>query len=219
MQLHESATRQAASVAVLRPFLQFRVIRSYGVSPPEGPRIALRFILFDPETSNFNYEIANRQELVVALALGQQPPKQSVEAFVREADQDVDLVRRLHLDLRTRYGRHCQFQSGRRLGWYAAARRFKPRTVIEELAGRTVELFVHDSLHACEHEPFELEVIHAHSAPKGVAAVSDNAHAATALADFAAQLDTAFVRFNEQPVDHFYPGSALGIAAPPARGR
>jgi predicted O-methyltransferase YrrM len=241
----------------------------------------LRFVLFDQETSNFTYEIANRAELVAALALALQAPKESIEAFVREVDEDVDLAQRLESKLKGRYGRRCRVHFGRRLGWYAAVRWLKPLTVIEtgtadglgtailaralarntsdgfpgelvsfdldptagwllddelarlsrivigdvrqtlprELEGRTVELFVHDSLHTYEHERFELEMIHTHAAEGGVTAISDNAHATTALADFAAEVGAAFALFREQPVDHFYPGAALGIAALPARGR
>jgi hypothetical protein len=272
--------RVAARVAVVRPFPQFRVLRSYGVWVLRNPRVALEFVLFDRETSNFTYEIANRGELVATLTSALNAPQESIQAYIREVDEDLAFSRRVQENRRREYGRHSRVHFGRRIGWYAAARWLKPRTVIEtgtadglgtailsralarneadgypgrlisfdvepragwlldeelsrrtqvvigdvretlprELHGRTVELFVHDSLHTYEHERFELEVIYAHSGATGVTAISDNAHATTALADFSAELGAEFVLFREQPVEHFYPGAALGIATLPARG-
>jgi hypothetical protein len=84
-------------------------------------------------------------------------------------------------------------------------------TLPRELDGAIVDLFVHDSLHTYEHERFELEVVKAHAAARFVA-ISDNAHATTALADFAAETGMTYSFFRERPVGHFYPGAGLGIA-------
>jgi predicted O-methyltransferase YrrM len=84
-------------------------------------------------------------------------------------------------------------------------------TLPRELDGVTVDLFVHDSLHTYEHERFELEVVNAH-AGEGFVAISDNAHATTALADFSAEVGMTYSFFRERPVEHFYPGAGLGIA-------
>lgn len=85
------------------------------------------------------------------------------------------------------------------------------RTVLPAvLAGRRVGVFIHDSLHTYEHESFELELGLDH-ADERLYLVSDNAHASTALADICRSHGLAFALYVERPLDHFYPGAALGL--------
>ncbi len=96
-------------------------MRTYSGSARKHPLTAVRYLVTGDETSNFTYEIANRDELagVVAGALGAETAE--IRALIAEADADAELRRRLD--------GHALF--GRRLGWYAALRWSKPALAIE----------------------------------------------------------------------------------------
>jgi hypothetical protein len=78
---------------------------------------------------------------------------------------------------------------------------------------RSIDLFIHDSDHRYEHEWAEFETAIGRASP-GVILLSDNAHATTALRDFAESRDLAFGFWRERPLRHFYPGGGIGIASP-----
>ena len=90
-----SIQRARAKLATVRPFPQLRVVRTYSGAARKHPLTALRYLVAGDETSNFTYEIANRDELahVVASALG--APPAVIRSLIAEADADVDLRRRL----------------------------------------------------------------------------------------------------------------------------
>ena len=79
-----------------------------------------------------------------------------------------------------------------------------------ELAGRPVDVFIHDSLHTYEHERRELELALKHAGGR-IILISDNAHDTTALADVAAAHGGRYGFFREQPLNHFYPGAGIGL--------
>lgn len=81
----------------------------------------------------------------------------------------------------------------------------------EAVGDRSIDLFIHDSDHRYEHEWAELETALGRGSP-GVILLSDNAHATTALHDFAESRDLAFAFWRERPRRHFYPGGGIGIA-------
>ena len=83
-------------------------------------------------------------------------------------------------------------------------------TLEPALSGRRVGVFVHDSLHTYEHERFELELAAAH-ADTQLYLISDNAHASAALADVCRERGVPYAHYVEEPLDHFYPGAALGL--------
>ena len=83
----------------------------------------------------------------------------------------------------------------------------------EALRGRPIDLFIHDSDHRYEYERRELEVAASLGSDRAVY-LSDNAHATTALRDFAADRGLDFSYWQERVRGHFYPGGGIGIAAP-----
>jgi hypothetical protein len=85
-----------------------------------------------------------------------------------------------------------------------------PDVFIETLRGRPVDLFIHDSDHAYEHETAEFEAILALAAPDAVL-LSDNAHAGTAFRDFCERSGLSYRFFREVP-RHWYPGAGIGLA-------
>lgn len=88
----------------------------------------------------------------------------------------------------------------------------------EVLGDRTVDFFIHDSLHTYEHETFELEEIWPRIRP-GAVLISDNAHGGTAFADFCARHGLEFRFFRERPAGHPYPGAGIGLAVVGDPGR
>ncbi len=74
-----------------------------------------------------------------------------------------------------------------------------------------VDLFIHDSLHSQDYERRELSVLEGQLAPSAVV-LSDNAHNTSALSDWAAETGRSFLFFQEQPLNHWYPGGGAGAA-------
>jgi hypothetical protein len=91
----------------------------------------LRFLLFDRQTSNFTYEIGNRDELICILAGALAAPVESISEYITEIDTDLDLQRRLGAAMRRRRDSNREPLFGRRIGWYAVARWLKPALVVE----------------------------------------------------------------------------------------
>ena len=75
----------------------------------------------------------------------------------------------------------------------------------------SVDIFIHDSDHRYEYELDELRAVRELAAP-AIVYVSDNAHATTALRDFATDEGLAFTFWKEEPVGHFFDGAGIGLA-------
>ncbi len=84
-------------------------------------------------------------------------------------------------------------------------------TLPETLAGRHIDLFVHDSDHTYDNERAELELAVQHGSD-GLVLISDNAHATTALREICSDLGIEYLFFRESPAKHFYPGAGIGLA-------
>jgi len=76
---------------------------------------------------------------------------------------------------------------------------------------RRVDFFVHDSDHSREHEVAEYAAIAPHLSENAVV-LSDNSHVTDALPLWAESRGWNFLHFQEQPVDHWYPGAGIGAA-------
>jgi predicted O-methyltransferase YrrM len=84
------------------------------------------------------------------------------------------------------------------------------RETLPRSLGEGVDVFIHDSNHAPEHERFELELAVARSAERLVL-VSDNAHATTVLQEMCARHGARMHVFRERPRRHLYPGGGIGL--------
>lgn len=90
-----------------------------------------------------------------------------------------------------------------------------PRTNLgQAMAGRPVDLFIHDSDHRYEHETAEFAAILPLAAP-GAVLMSDNSHGSSAFKDFCERHGLGFTFIPERPADHFYPGAGIGLAVLP----
>jgi len=76
---------------------------------------------------------------------------------------------------------------------------------------RRVDFFIHDSDHSREHEVAEYAAIAPHLSENAVV-LSDNSHVTDALPLWAESRGWNFLHFQEQPVDHWYPGAGIGAA-------
>ncbi len=75
-----------------------------------------------------------------------------------------------------------------------------------------IDLFINDSDHSADYERREYETILAKLPEKGGLILGDNAHCNDVLARFSAEHGRKFVFFHEQPKEHWYPGSGIGIS-------
>lgn len=84
------------------------------------------------------------------------------------------------------------------------------RSLPQQLAARSVDMFVHDSDHSYYHETFEFETVLSR-ATVGAALISDNPHGTTAFTDFCGRHGLQPFVFLERPRRHIYPGAGLGL--------
>lgn len=76
---------------------------------------------------------------------------------------------------------------------------------------KQIDLFIHDSDHSAEHELRELNLLEGRLSIDGIV-ISDNAHTTTELEKFSLRHGRKFFYFQEQPVDHWYPGAGIGVS-------
>jgi hypothetical protein len=81
--------------------------------------------------------------------------------------------------------------------------------VLEDL--RDVDMFLHDSLHTYDYETKELAAVEP-NLRVGAIILSDNAHASSALSDWAERTGRHYLFFKEQPAGHWWPGDGIGAA-------
>jgi hypothetical protein len=74
-----------------------------------------------------------------------------------------------------------------------------------------IDMFISDSDHSAEYEEKEYQTI-ANQLSENAIILSDNSHCTGKLLDFALATNRRFVFFQEQPVNHWYPGAGIGIA-------
>jgi len=111
-----------AGVNRLRWLHKARIVRSHG----RRVSAELPYVLFDSETDNFTYEIANPAELGEWL-----DELFGAGEYLSELDEDAELESELRARLRWRPSAKSRALFGRRAGWYAIVRAIRPRRVVE----------------------------------------------------------------------------------------
>ena len=76
-----------------------------------------------------------------------------------------------------------------------------------------VDLFINDSDHSADYEEKEYEVIAPKLSERAIV-LGDNSHVTDKLLDFSLKRGRQFIFFAEKPLDHWYPGSGIGISVP-----
>lgn len=92
----------------------------------------VRFVLSDPEPTNFTFELANEDQLVAwAAGVCNRAPGE-IERLLEEARADATLAQRLHSATAAhRWWTKRSPPFGKRLAWYALARVLKPKLIVE----------------------------------------------------------------------------------------
>lgn len=99
-----------------------------------GAKLANQWIRLETETDNFYYDLtdANKKDLASCLAalIGVTP--QAIDAYIDELLSDKSLSAHIsNLWVNNPHMRDAKVAYGRRIGWYAAVRAFKPKFVVE----------------------------------------------------------------------------------------
>jgi hypothetical protein len=113
----------------LRWITKYELMRTYATEV--SLRHRLGYVLFDPETESFSYDVENRAELIEGLsaALGCSPSE--VLAYAAEVDRDPELNALLSRHVRRRFDVKHRLPLGHRLAWYVMARALKPELIVE----------------------------------------------------------------------------------------
>lgn len=115
----------------LRAARKLRTLVAYRRAALGSPRLALKYLLYDREVTNFTYDLANEDELVsfVARSLGRSCDE--VDGYLQEVGTDSGFLDSIARKLRANPERNEVPHFGRRLGWYAIVRCLKPLVVVE----------------------------------------------------------------------------------------
>jgi hypothetical protein len=89
---------------------------------------------------------------------------------------------------------------------------------LQSLEGLTcaVDLFINDSDHSETYEQAEYELIKKKISPRAIL-LGDNSHVTSKLAEFSVREGRRFAFLSEEPADHWYRGSGVGVSLPAAR--
>ena len=115
----------------LRWFAKARTLRAYGAGAGQRRLLAAKYVLLDPELDNFTYDLANEEELLEFVADVTAARREEIGSYLAETRVDPELNERVRERLRARKDRKRTPRFGRRLGWYAIARRLKPPLIVE----------------------------------------------------------------------------------------
>jgi hypothetical protein len=80
-----------------------------------------------------------------------------------------------------------------------------------EALDKRIDLFINDSDHSAGYEAKEYAVVATKLNPKAIL-LGDNSHVTSALLEFSLATGRHFVFFQEQPLNHWYPGAGIGIS-------
>ena len=114
-----------------RFLLKARQVRLEGARFRDDPINVTRFVLFDPETHSYSYELGNVGELADFCASLLGIERSEAAAHVDEALNDPELTTELTRRVRWRIDYKRQMPLGNRLLWYVITRVAQPRLVVE----------------------------------------------------------------------------------------
>jgi Methyltransferase domain len=113
----------------LRWITKYQLMRKYATDVSLRHRLA--YVLLDPETESFSYEVDNRAELIEALSTALGRPESEFLAYAVEVDRDPELNALLTRHVRRRFDVKHRLALGHRLAWYVMARALKPELIVE----------------------------------------------------------------------------------------
>jgi hypothetical protein len=113
----------------LRWITKYELMRTYATDVSLRHRLA--YVLLDPETESFSYDLDNRAELIEGLSAALGRPESELLAYAAEVDHDPELNALLSRHVRRRFDVKHRLPLGHRLAWYVIARAFKPELIVE----------------------------------------------------------------------------------------
>jgi len=129
--LFPGVVRLVRRLGRFRFLLKARQVREEGASLREDPVNVLRFVLLDPETHSYTYELDNVDELCAFVERCTGTSQHQVARYVDEALTDPELTARLRRRVRWRIDCKRDMPLGNRLLWYALVRAVKPALTVE----------------------------------------------------------------------------------------
>ncbi|MEA2366282.1 MAG: hypothetical protein QOI32_1794 [Thermoleophilaceae bacterium] len=127
----ERGVRAAQRMGRFRPFLKAHMVRVEGARFRDDPLAVTRFVLFDPETHSYTYDLGNVDELLEFVTALTGVERTELEVYLREVDSDPELGKRLRQRTRWRIDAKRRMPLGNRLLWYLLVRHAKPGLVVE----------------------------------------------------------------------------------------
>ena len=127
----ERAVRSVQRLGRFRFLLKARRVREEGARLRDHPVTIAKFVLLDPETHSYSYELGNTDELAdfAASLLGIESSQTA--AYIAETEEDPELGSRLRRRTLWRIDAKWRMPLGNRLLWYVIARGVKPRLMVE----------------------------------------------------------------------------------------
>ncbi len=113
----------------LRWLTKYRLVRSSETSL--GPRSRISYVLLDPETESFSFELADERALISGLAAAYQRPESELLRFAEEPRHDPELNELLRRHVRWMFDVRNRLPLGHRLAWYVMARALAPALIVE----------------------------------------------------------------------------------------
>jgi hypothetical protein len=110
---------------------KFWALHAYAPAMRAHPLAAARFLLLDPETDNYTYDIDNTDELVRFLPSVLGVSSEQAAQYLAEIAGDETLRGALEARFASRPRRKRRALYGRRIGWYIVTRAEKPTLVVE----------------------------------------------------------------------------------------
>jgi hypothetical protein len=120
---------RAHRLSRLRWITKYRLMRSLGGGI--SLRRQLAYVLFDPETESFSFELDNEREVISSLASALGRPEDEIAAYAAETHTDPELNVELARHVRWRFDVKRHMPLGYRFPWYILARALKPALVVE----------------------------------------------------------------------------------------
>lgn len=120
---------RAHRLSRLRWLTKYQLMR--GFDADIGWRRRLTYVLFDPETESFSFDLDNEPELIAALAVALGRPPDELARYADETRRDPELNELLTRHVRWRFDVKRRLPLGNRLAWYVIARALKPELVVE----------------------------------------------------------------------------------------
>lgn len=123
--------RLAQRLGRFRFLLKARRVREEGARFRDDPFTIAKFVLLDPETHSYSYDLGNTDELVEFASAQLGAERSDVRAWLAELDADPELHAELRRRTRGRIDAKRRMPLGNRLLWYVVVRAVKPRLIVE----------------------------------------------------------------------------------------